>query len=163
MFENRMEAELDAFERGAMSRRELVARLGAIAACAAVGAPRVARAQADGDAPTFVGTDLNHIALRVTDLERSREFYERHLGLETVQHNRWSCFMRCRDENFLAMFKGDSPGLDHYCYSIENYDAGEVVGRLEEAGLSPRRQQDRVYFDDPDGIEVQVAAMDHDA
>jgi catechol-2,3-dioxygenase len=32
------------------------------------------------------------------------------------------------------------------------------VKTLEAAGLSPRRVSDRVYFDDPDGIEVQVSA-----
>ena len=30
--------------------------------------------------------------------------------------------------------------------------------RLKAAGLTPRRRSDRVYFDDPDGLEVQVAA-----
>ncbi len=158
MLEQRIESELSTFERGSMTRRDLVARLSAIAAAAALGAPHDARAQPDGAKPTFIGTDLNHIALRVTDLERSRDFYERHLGLQTVQFSRWNCFMRCSENNFLAMFKGDKPGLDHYCFSIDDYDAAKVVETLKRVGLTPSRQENRVYFDDPDGIQVQIAA-----
>jgi catechol 2,3-dioxygenase-like lactoylglutathione lyase family enzyme len=52
-------------------------------------------------------------------------------------------------------------GMDHYCYSVEDYAADDAVKRLEAAGLKPRRQDDRVYFDDPDGLEVQVASRTH--
>ena len=162
MLEDRIESELDAFESGKLSRRQLVARLGAVAA-AAWAVPSLAKAQGgagDGSA-TFTGTDINHIALRVTDLDRSREFYQRHLGLELASQSRFSVFMRCREHNFLAMFKSDTPGMDHYCFAVEDFEIGPVVKRLERAGLEPRRQENRVYFDDPDGIEVQLAARDH--
>jgi hypothetical protein len=29
---------------------------------------------------------------------------------------------------------------------------------LKEQGLSPRRTEHRLYFDDPDGLEVQIAS-----
>ena len=162
MLEYEIESELNAFESGKMSRRQLVARLGAVAA-AAWAIPDLARAQTEsgGGDSTFTGTDINHIALRVTDLDRSREFYQRHLGLELASQNRFSVFMRCSENNFVAMFKHDTPGMDHYCYSIEDFRIGPVVERLENAGLKPRRQEDRVYFDDPDGIEVQLASKGH--
>ena len=56
----------------------------------------------------------------------------------------------------LALFKGEKPGLYHYCYSIA--DPADAVARLKAAGLAPKRRGDRVYFDDPDGIECQVAS-----
>ena len=34
----------------------------------------------------------------------------------------------------------------------------DAVARLKAAGLAPRRNGNRVYFDDPDGLEVQVTA-----
>ena len=123
--------------------------------------PPVAGAPAAGPAPTFVGTDLNHLALRVTDIERSRAFYQRHLGLELASRTRSNCFLRCSEHDFLALFKSEKPGMDHFCFSIAKYDPDDAVARLEKAGLSPRRRADRVYFDDPDGIEVQVAAKTH--
>ena len=60
------------YDRGHLSRRALITHLTGVAAALAV-APRVARAAAGGES-TFKGTDLNHIALRVTDIGRSREF-----------------------------------------------------------------------------------------
>ena len=45
-------------------------------------------------------------------------------------------------------------------YADEDEPA-RVVDTLTAAGLAPRRRGDRVYFDDPDGIEVQVAARTH--
>jgi catechol 2,3-dioxygenase-like lactoylglutathione lyase family enzyme len=69
-----------------------------------------------------------------------------------------NCFLTCGKE-FVALFKADKPSMNHYCYSIPRYDPDEVVKRLKDAGLSPRRRSDRVYFDDPDGLEVQVAAV----
>ena len=46
--------------------------------------------------------------------------------------------------------------MDHYCYSIEDYDAADAVKTLERAGLKPTREENRVYFPDPDGLTVQV-------
>ncbi len=62
------------------------------------------------------------------------------------------------EHDFLALFRADKPAMDHYCYTIKGYTAGDAVKRLESAGLEPRRRGNRVYFDDPDGLEVQVSA-----
>ena len=48
--------------------------------------------------------------------------------------------------------------MHHYCYAIDNYEPDTTVEKLKAAGLTVRRAQNRVYFDDPDGLEVQVAA-----
>ena len=106
---------------------------------------------------------MNHLALRVTDIDRSAEFYQRHLGLEVTSRSRSSCFLRCTDRDFLALFRSDEAGMDHYCYSVEGYTASGAVEKLEAVGLKPRRREQRVYFDDPDGLEVQVAAKSHGA
>ena len=58
----------------------------------------------------------------------------------------------------LALFRGSTPGLDHYAFAIEGYSAAAAVEKLEAAGLKAKRRGNRVYFDDPDGIEVQVTA-----
>jgi hypothetical protein len=58
---------------------------------------------------------------------------------------------------FLTLFRGDRPGLNHYCYAIKDYDADRAEEKLKAAGLKPRREGNRVSFHDPDGIQVQVA------
>ena len=150
---------IDDYDRGGLSRRELIAHLVGLTGAMAIGS-RAAMAQ-DTEKPTFVATDVNHVALRVTDIERSSEFYQRHLGLKVASKTRGTCFLRCKDANFLALFRADEPAMDHYCYSIEEYDATKAVERLEAAGIEPRRAGNRVYFDDPDGLEVQVASKTH--
>jgi catechol 2,3-dioxygenase-like lactoylglutathione lyase family enzyme len=148
---------LDDLEQRRIGRREAVARIATLAAALAGGAS-IARAEDAEPAATFKAQGLNHIALRVTDLERSRDFYVKHLGMRVTSESQWSCFLDCGGGHFLALFKSERAEMDHYCYTISDYNADDVVKRLKAAGLEPRRQDNRVYFDDPDGLEVQLAA-----
>ncbi len=148
---NRM---LDAYDGGRVSRRTLLLQITGL-----LGAAAGVRAAQDTPASTFTATDVNHIALRVTDVSRSRRFYEEHLGLTLRSDGSpHSVFMNVGKHDFLALFRADKPAMDHYCYTIKGYTAGDAVKRLEAAALKPRRRGNRVYFDDPDGLEVQISA-----
>jgi catechol 2,3-dioxygenase-like lactoylglutathione lyase family enzyme len=157
---------LEMYEHGRINRRTLIAQLAAaatgIAALATDSAAHRASPGQEHDkpipGPTFAAIGLNHIALSVTDVPRSRAFYERHLGM-TLRSDGGanSCFLNC-GPHFLALFRADKPAMHHYCYSIEKYDPDDATKRLEAAGLKPRQQGNRVYFDDPDGLVVQIAA-----
>lgn len=157
--QNHIDRIMDDYDRGGLTRRDLIAQLVGITGAMALGS-RTAMAQ-DGPKPTFVATDLNHLALRVTDVKRSSAFYQKHLGLKVASQNPNSCFLRCKDANFVALFQNEQPGMDHYCYSIEDYNPARAVEKLEAAGIQARRTDNRVYFDDPDGLEVQVASKSH--
>jgi len=65
-------------------------------------------------ASTLKAVEVNHIALAVTDVSRSRDFYVRHLGLEVARESPNSCFLTCGNQ-FVAMFRSGEAGLDHYC------------------------------------------------
>ncbi len=99
----------------------------------------------------------NHVVIGVSDVRRSRDFYKKHFGL-TVNRERdgQDCFMRCGVQ-FVALFRAAARGLDHYCYTITEYAPTAVVNRLNAEGLTPRRIENRLYFDAPDGIMVQVS------
>ena len=147
---------VDDFEHGRLDRRQLVSALTA-AAAALAGAPLLGRQAAEGAGSTFEARGIDHVALRVTDVARSRDFYVEHLGLGISRDNApQSCFLDA-GRDFLALFRGEQAGLDHYSFAIDDYSADGAVARLEAAGLAPRRRQNRVYFDDPDGLEVQVS------
>jgi lactoylglutathione lyase len=149
------------FEHGRLNRRQLIAHLMGMFG-ASLGATIVFADQQPGPAatnpadwaPTFDATDLNHIALSVTDVRRSQKWYQKHLGLKPTRRKGFLT----TGKDWLALFEGEKPGLHHYCYSIANYDPADAVARLKAAGLAPRREDGRVYFDDPDGIECQIAS-----
>lgn len=149
---------VSAFESGRMTRRQLIAGLSGLVAVAASGG-KGARAQSSDS--LFQATELNHIALRVTDIPRSRDFYVKYLGLTVDRESAGSCFLTCGPRNFVALFGSDTAALDHYCYSIEDYDVREAEAKLKEAGFDPRVHGNRIYFDDPDGHVVQLASTEH--
>ncbi|SRR5581483_4125556 len=143
------------YEAGSVSRRDFVEGLAALA---------FTTSAASGAESTFKGVGLNHIAIRVTDIPRSRDFYRKHLGLPVLHEAEDNCFLGL-GKNFLTLFKNQTPGLDHYCIAIDDFNADSVMQTLNRERLKPHRPagSDRVYFPDPDGIEVQLSSMDHHA
>jgi catechol 2,3-dioxygenase-like lactoylglutathione lyase family enzyme len=143
------------YESGHISRRHLIQALAAAAS---------ASSGASAAESTFKGVGLNHIAVRVTDIPRAKAFYQDLLGLPLISESSGSCFLKLGDE-FLTLFKNQTAGLDHYCIAIENFKPDAVMEQLTRKGLKPRRASgtDRIYFHDPDGLEVQLSAADHRA
>lgn len=118
--------------------------------------------QAGGDAlaPTLRVMGLNHIALGVDSVPESRDFYVRHLGC-TVWRDEGErmCFLHA-GRDFIALFPETPPALDHYAYTVEDFDEQRCVEALEAAGLAPYTHSGRVYFKDCNGLTVQVAPPD---
>ena len=141
---------LASYEQGRLSRRGLIAGLVAL-----LGSTRAVQAS------TFRGMSLNHVALSVTDIQRSKAFYQKHFGLPVVRESENSCFLDL-GPHFLALFRSSASGMNHYCIAIDGYDADVVVETLKSEGLKSRRSGNRVYFHDPDDIEVQVSGVDHE-
>jgi predicted enzyme related to lactoylglutathione lyase len=151
---------LDCFTQGRINRRQMVSGLLALAASAAGVRTAFAADNDTGageDASPFHATMLDHIALRVADVPRSRDFYRDLLDMTVTRDSANSCFLSF-DRGFLALFRGDSPAMDHYCYAVKNYDVRDAEERLRAAGLTPRVTGNRIYFPDPDGLVVQFAA-----
>lgn len=143
------------YEAGKISRRNLV-----LALSTAVAAAPMAHASES----TFTGAGLNHIAVRVTDIARTRAFYQKHLGLPLISESSSSLFLKLGNE-FLTFFKNERPGLDHFCIAIQDFKPDAVVEELKRQGLPPRRPSgtNRIYFKDPDGLEVQLSEIGHGA
>ena len=99
--ESQISNMVESYEHGRMNRRQLIVRLGALFATASVASSQVVQTAAGTS--TFKAVGLNHIALRVTDVERSRDFYVKHLGLEVSRESLpGNCFMNVGD-NFVAL------------------------------------------------------------
>lgn len=150
-----LDRTLGDLEQGRIDRRTALRRVAGVLFSAAA-AGTLFSAEEPAAASTFEATALNHLALRVSDVARSREFYGKHLGIRPVRDDGTRCFLGC-GENFVALFPAEKPGMDHYCYTIKDYDPDRAVETLKAEGLSPVRHDNRVYFEDPDGLTVQLA------
>ncbi|NIR51512.1 hypothetical protein GWO43_23305 [candidate division KSB1 bacterium] len=150
-----MEQILTNFESGHISRREAVVRLASLV-LGVVGTSNIANTQHSGS-PTFQAKGLNHLGLRVSNISLSRDFYREHLGLTVIRDNTpHNCFMACGD-NYVGLFRSDNPRMDHCCYTVEAYDPDSATQKLKKAGIDSRREENRVYFEDPDDLTIQLS------
>jgi catechol 2,3-dioxygenase-like lactoylglutathione lyase family enzyme len=151
---NELEAVFDRYDAGGMSRREVIGALIAMAV------PSVQSAQT----VPLVGaaTQLNHATLHVANVQRSREFYQKLFGMPVLTQQGAGVNLRA-GAGFLGLYptpNGAKPGIDHICLSIDRFDAKRSMATLEQLKTNPeisrRGDTEELYFDDPDGISIQV-------
>jgi catechol 2,3-dioxygenase-like lactoylglutathione lyase family enzyme len=157
------------FERGAISRRELIAGLGTLYAAPTAAAGTVVRTSVPrGQAAPIPVSGLDHIALRVSDLARSTAFYRDHLGGRIRSQSSNSTFLDVGSQ-WVALFArgavstgydATQPGVDHIAFhSAQHRSLAERMGVLRDHGLDPVSPagSNRVYFRDPDEIILQLS------
>jgi catechol 2,3-dioxygenase-like lactoylglutathione lyase family enzyme len=143
---------VDQFIAGRLTRRALVRGLGALVAAAAAGSP----AQAQRPPSTFQALGLNHLALRVADLDRSQAFYERHLGMTRIPIAADAPRLMACGPHVINLFQAPLAQMDHVCFTVPDYDPKIAAARLRAQNLTPDIEDDRVHFLDPDGYKLQV-------
>jgi len=116
---------------------------------------------------------LEHVNMTVSDLERSIDVYSRLLGLRVRWRGTTSSGTPAAhvgdDDWYLAFFEAtnrdraevdyETVGLNHVGFVVDDLEAAK--GRLGSLGLEPHAEQEydpgkRLYFFDPDGIEVEL-------
>ena len=140
---------LETYEKGKMSRRQLVQGLALLATGSGTAA-----------AAGFQGNGINHVSLFVGNLQRSTDFYQRVFG----------CTVNKRDGNnqlvfgkgFLVLRPGNPPGkVDHIAIGVDNFKKETVTADLKARGVTPIDQQGGgfgFHVVDPDGYPVQISA-----
>ena len=124
---------------------------------------QVAEAYSKDPKPDSVlhAVDVNHVALRVSDVERSVEWYGKLMGLSVIEQGPSNAFLGLGG-NFLALFRRQrGGGADHFCFSVEDYEPERVKARLARHGIEATRREDRLYFPDLNGLTVQVSDEAH--
>lgn len=148
-----IEGLLTGYEEGRLDRDALLDQLATM-----VGEPAAGSARTAGEHdPVFVSRGLNHVALSVSDVGETAAFLGQHLGTTVIELGPDRGFVACGANNFVGLFRRPPTGLDHLCFTVEGYEPDDAVARLLDAGISPHRTEDRVFFRGPDGIMLQVA------
>lgn len=111
---------------------------------------------------------LNHVALTVSDRERSAAFYGRHFDLaERVHEDDHLLILADAGGSLLALSEGPVPdGLprtNHFGFQLDNAEQVNAARRrLREAGVIELEWQEegltRVQVADPDGYRVEFYA-----
>lgn len=120
---------------------------------------------------------LEHVNLTVSDVDRSVRFYRDLLGLSLRWRGKNNSGAEAAhvgdDRCYIALFEAtenrQAPndytkvGLNHFGFVVENLD--EAKNRLHALGVTEHAEQDyepgrRIYFMDPDGVEVELVEYD---
>jgi catechol 2,3-dioxygenase-like lactoylglutathione lyase family enzyme len=152
---------LDDFDRGKMTRRQLIKSLGVVAAVAAATTPATAE-----DAKGFRAVAVNHISYQVNDYAKTRDFYSNLFGMKVVGDNGRQCNLILGDTNTFLIPRNapagtTPPRIDHIAYTIDNWDKQAVGAELERRGLNPQADTDNSYHvKDPNGFDLQISGKD---
>jgi len=121
--------------------------------------------------------NLGHIVIRVRDLKRSEEFYNKFLGLEVSGRGGDSMvFFRSNQgvhhDLAIAKIADDAPGpeqdrvgLYHIAYEFDSFDQLREAYRMVKemgiriAGFGDHGESKGLYVLDPDGIEIELSAF----
>jgi catechol 2,3-dioxygenase-like lactoylglutathione lyase family enzyme len=115
-----------------------------------------------------------HFSLPVTDLDRSRKFYEGVLGLKVVEQSPRMVFLQTGDD-FLILAKGndlmkyDSSKTTpvHHAFKVKPEDFQSSIEDLRKNGIEVFNIEERntgvfwgpqAYFLDPDGNKLEIYA-----
>ena len=147
-----IESLVTKYDRGVINRRQLLSALASLAALP------VTAAESESKPPAFEAKSLNHVTLSVSNVEKSRQFYSSILGVSTVSTQKNGINLGL-GESFLGLYAiKEPPRVNHFCVGLDEFHVQVAAERLKQFGISPfvRKDKPEVYFQDPDGITVQL-------
>ena len=126
----------------------------------------------------FTLQQIDHVALAVTDLEKSIAWYHDVLGLERRYEDAWkdAPAMLCAGSTCVALFplrpddssartsSSAQPGMRHMAFRTTYGDLLEAEKNLQERGIPFEFQNHgiahSIYFADPDGHQLEITTYD---
>ena len=140
------------FEKGSLSRRDLVQGLAMLAASGTA-----ASAQQDLN---FKTATIDHISIQVADVKRSTEFYEKMFGFKVVSGEPARNIVRLGNTGNLVSLNQEKPTgtIDHFAIGIPKYNKEAAVRYFTQRGVTPLEGNFAGFHVlDPDGIRVQIS------
>ena len=141
------------FERGSLSRRDLVQGLTALAA---TGGAVSAQAQDSG----LKSVKIDHVSIQVSDLPGSIAFYQKMFGLTTIGEDKPNEIVRLGANGKVLVslhHKAPYAVVDHFAIGVEKFNKDAMTKQLKDRGADPSDNLDAgFHIVDPSGISVQV-------
>ncbi len=115
-------------------------------------------------------TELDHIVLRVKDVDVSLQFYTETLGLKAERVEQWQKgevrfpSARLNDDTIIDFFAADQQPIgkdgarnqDHFCMVIEPTDLDELKSKFEAMGVEIQAGPGKRWGSHGDGISLYV-------
>ncbi|MGN6548802.1 MAG: VOC family protein [Pararhizobium sp.] len=122
---------------------------------------------------------IGHVAIKVSDVERTLGFYVGRLGFEEMLRltrddgRLWLIYLRITDTQYLEIFPDaetdrapgrNANGLNHFCLEVDDIEAvtkaleakGVVLTAAVKTGADGNRQ---AWIEDPDGNRIELMQM----
>ncbi len=158
---SQIETLLYDFEKGQISRRQVAVSLAAITAGVLVSP--LSRAE-DAAPQSFPAITLNHVTVRVPDLQKTSRFYQEFFQMPLRQHAPTVHILGVGKSFFgIEQGNGEPAHLDHYDFGIAHFNADQIRAALRKRNLEiqDERSSESFKFRDPDGFVVQVNGPDY--
>jgi catechol 2,3-dioxygenase-like lactoylglutathione lyase family enzyme len=142
---------LNRFEKGTLSRRELVEGLTMLATAG------TAAAQAPESG--LKGTKIDHISIQTSDLPRSVAFYQKIFGLSVMGEDKPNEIVRMGSGKIIVSLHHKKPTgiVDHFAIGVEKFNREAVTKQLKDHGITAEDNLDAgFHIIDPEGIAVQI-------
>lgn len=140
------------YERGRLTRRELIQALAVVAAAGTTASA----------APLRSGS-INHVSVLVSDMARSIDFYNRVFGLSVANEDKANKIARLGigGKVLVSLRVEPPPGLiDHFAIGVEGFNRDAVTRELQGMGLTPSENIEfGFHVKDPDGAIVQITGI----
>lgn len=143
------------FERGRLSRRELIQGLSLLVAAGQARAAPAGLTQPAG----IAAAGIDHVSILVSDVERSAAFYKNLFGLTVLSEDKEHGILRLGSKHVIISIRKEKPygTVDHFGVRVENFNKDAVTRTLQQHGLKPEENwQYGYYLEDPDGVNVQL-------
>jgi len=147
---------LSRFEKGSLSRRELVQGLAMLAASGTA-----ASAQ---DVINFKTANIDHVSVQVGNLQRSIDFYQKMFGFTVVnqaEEGGVKIVRLCNTRMLVSLNVGGPPGrVDHFAIGIPRFTRESITSYLIQRGATPLQGDFAgLHIKDPDGVNVQISSQ----